>query len=500
MTGAHGRGGRFYVGLGTRFDAGPSEAMTNLGFRAETSQAGFLHHGLGLADLAHVLALTEVGALPPQTAARLARALLDMHETQVADFGYDARDGDAYNSRERVLRERLGTDAGWLSYGRTRREAGRQAFGLACRASLLARHAELETLVGVLVEKAEYHRATWWSDQTYWLPAQVSTLGHYLLSFGFEAARTLPRIRASWERCGLVPLAAGGVAGTRVPVQPLNYQRRLWADTVTTTTRDAMWAVDGLLDLAVIGQHLTLTATRLAEDFMVFATEPFSWVRLDDAHCRASVYLPQKRNPYALTAIRGTHAVVSGRLAGLITSLHTGSAQTDNWIFNYGEVAEVLDLSGLVVSLASEVLARASFDTQRLAQAARDGFADAADLAEQLVLDKGMDYRSAHEAVAERITAAEREGDHHLPSQDSLEDLVEARRGAGGAAAVDLDEALGLLRDDLADRSRWRTVHATRTSEAEEHLLPEARHLAAATSHHTTDANAPAGPTHITEE
>lgn len=468
-------GPKDYLGLGSRLVKGPSGLMTGLGFRAENAQAEFLHDALGQVDLAHVLALAEVGALPPPLLERLVRALLELRETPARIAGYDPRDGDAYNSRERMLRDRLGANAGWLSYGRTRREAGRQAFGLACRTALVARHRDLSAFVAVLAERARAHRRSWWADQTYWLPAQISTLGHYLLSLAFEAARNLDRIETVHARCGLVPLAAGGAAGTRVPIEPALYRKRLGLTEPTTTTRDAMWAVDGLLDLAVTAEHLALTATRLAEDLMVYVSDPFSWVRLDDSHVRSSVHLPQKRNPYALTAIRGTHAIVSGRLGGLITSLHTGSAQTDNWIFNYAEVFESLDLAGRSVTLATEVIGSATFDTDRLAATARDGFADAADRAEMLVAEQGVDYRTAHEQIARQVAGAEASGRRRLPESGDLESLVQRRRGAGGAATADMDDALQRLSGELERHRRWQVRTVATAQRAEQRLLAEAR-------------------------
>lgn len=469
----------FYLGLGSRFEAGPSELMVALGFRSETAQAGLLHQWLGLADLTHVLALTESGSIPPPSAGRLLAALLSLQEQDPATMGYDRRDGDAYNGRERILREMLGADAGWLSLGRTRREAGRQAFGLACRRRLLGAHEDTASLVAVLATLAEQHRHTWWADQTYWLPAQVSSLGHYLLSFGFEAVRHLDRIEAAWQRWSLVPLAAGGVAGTRVPIRPEQYRTRLGLEGPTTTTRDAMWSVDGLVDVAAVSQHLTLTATRLAEDLLVFATEQFGWVRLDDAHCRASVYLPQKRNPYALTSIRGAHGIVSGRLAGVVTSLHTGSAQTDNWIYNYGEVADSLDVARRVVRLLSQVLERADFDRERLAASALDGFTDAADLAERLALGDATDYRHAHELVATRVADAERHGLRRLSDAADLAEMVQARHGAGGAADEDMAAALGELRRRLAQADAWRHGALDSAATAERELIAEAEAAAA---------------------
>ena len=389
-----------YLGLGSRFGSGPSELLVATGFSTETRQASYLHYWLGIADLAHVLALRDSGVLPAGPGRQLLAALLDLLGKDASDGGYDPAYGDAYNSREHLLRAQLGDDAGWLSLGRTRREAGRVSYYLAARKALLELHEAVDGFAATMHGLGLTHVESWWADLTYWQPAQVSSLGHYLLSFGHEAARHLDRIRQAWARCGLVPVAAGGVAGTTVPLSRTATLRRLGLDGPATTSRDAMWSVDGLLDVVFAAQQAALTASRLAEDFLLFATEPFGYLRLHDSHCRASVYLPQKRNPYALSVLRGGCAVVSGRAAGVVAAVGTGSAQTDNWIYNYGETLDAIQLATQMSALIAEVASRASFDTARMADRALDGFTEAADLADRLVAEQ--DTRLPDRALPDR--------------------------------------------------------------------------------------------------
>ncbi|MPY86191.1 MAG: argininosuccinate lyase, partial [Actinophytocola sp.] len=128
--------------------------MIEAGYALELADAPLLHHGLTLADLAHVIALTEAGVLPTAEAAELLATLLDVLATPAEKFPYDPVYGDAYNSRERELERQLGRVAGWLHTGRTRREAGRIAFRLAMRERVLALHAATERFVAALAGEA----------------------------------------------------------------------------------------------------------------------------------------------------------------------------------------------------------------------------------------------------------------------------------------------------------------------------------------------------------
>ncbi|HRD64293.1 MAG TPA: lyase family protein, partial [Nocardioides sp.] len=415
MTGDAANG---YLGLGTRLNSGPSRLLVEAGFATEVRQSRFLHSWIGVADLVHVLALRDAEAIPAEPGRRLLRTLLDMQSHDWAEMPYDPVHGDVYNNREHLLRGLLGDDAGWLHLGRTRREAGRVAFYLAARAGLLDLHDSVTSFASAALAGSREHVDTWWSDLTYLQPAQVSSLGHYLLSFGHEASRQLDRVRRAHDACGNLPVAAGGVAGTTVPVCRASYLERLGVTFPATTSRDAMWGTDILVEVAHVATQAALTVSKLAEDLMIFGSPPFGWVRIHDSHSRASVYLPQKRNPYALSVIRGGTSRLLGRATGVLTSVRTPSAQTDNWIYNYGDVLETVELASSLVSLASEVLARATFDRDRLAAAALDDFTEAPDLAESMVVSSGIDYRTAHEAVARVAEAAHQRGQRRFAAAD----------------------------------------------------------------------------------
>lgn len=480
-----------YLGLGSRLESGPSELLVQTGFSAETGQAGYLHYWLGVADLAHVLALRDAGAVPEESGRRLLAALLSLLEQDAAEAGYDPRHGDAYNSREYLLRDRLGDDAGWLSLGRTRREAGRVSYYLAARAELLALHAAVSGFCDTARRLTLVHAESWWADLTYWQPAQVSTFGHYLLSFGHEASRHLDRIRQAWARCALVPVAAGGVAGTTVPLPRQATLNRLGLDGPPTTSRDAMWSVDGLIDIAHAAQQTALTLSRLAEDLLLFASVPFGYVRLHDSHCRASVYLPQKRNPYALSVVRGGYAVVAGRADGVTAAVGTGSAQTDNWIYSYGETLTTLIFTRRLVELMAEVLSLARFDTARMEALALDGFTEAADIAERMVTEQHIDYRTAHSRVARLAADAESRGGTRLAAGTDPRALVLARTGESSAAPAAVRASARRLRVLLARQRTWRQDAQARSEMALGQLTGQAR--AAAMAGATPPGAAPPG-------
>lgn len=480
-----------YLGLGTRLTSGPSRLLVDSGFRTEIGYAAHLHRWFGAVDMTHVLAQLDAGLIDPTSAAELLGALLDIDQLDATEFPWDPAHGDPYNSREHYLAARLGSVAGRLHFGRTRREAGRCAFWLATRDALLRLHGASADLTAALARRATGLATALWADMTYFQPAQVSSFGHYLLSTAYESARHLDRIRRAREAAAQLPVLAGGVAGTALPLRRESYLDRLGVSVEVTTTRDAMWSTDNLVEAVVAATQAVLTASRLAEDLLVFCSPAFGYVGLHDAHCRASVHLPQKRNPYALTVVRGGANFVIGRATGLLATVRTPSAQSDNWLHTYGELLDTLDLVTRLVSLTAEVVQNMDVRTDRLLERAGAGFTDAAELAEEIAVTTGIDYRSAYQRVGAQATAAEARGEDRFSDRDLKELNLPHRAAEDHSAAVAARAVPGGAAPDEVGRSARRLLR--RSASRHQWNLREQAHRDAAVAGLVAEATARAG-------
>ena len=487
-----------YLGTDGRITSGAAPEMVDAGYRLEISDAPLLHRGLGLADMAHLEALTDLGVIPRATARMILREILDLFDTDPADFPYDARYGDAYNSRERELDRRLGRAAGWLHTGRTRREAGRIAFRIALRAKLLGLHRAAADFTTALTDQAERYADCVWADHTYLQPAQPSTFGHYLGSFAEESTRSLGRISSAFELMNQSPAGAGGVGGSRVPFDRGRLAKTLGFDIPGPHIRDAMWAVDVCADVAMASTQSTITADRFAEDLEIFASPAFGYVELDASLCRASVLLPQKRNPYTLAVIRAGANHLIGAATGVLASGRTPSARTDNWLHTYGDVASMVDRAQSLLRLAGKVAETLVADRMRMGAAAAANFTSAADLAEELVLREGLDYRSAYRAVGravaegiasgeeyftfERVSSALRAvSDRELTWQpDELQQaidplqIVDSRDALGGSGPRAVRAHCADVRERLRVAEAWRVAAERRIQDAESGVVERA--------------------------
>lgn len=402
--------------------AAPAPELVDGAFALETAYAPALHDGLNLADLAHVLDLRQRGVIPEAAAGELLGALLDIDQIPAEDFPYDPADGEPYNSRERVLVARVGTTAGWLHAGRPRREATRIAFRLHLRNRIAGLVSDVAALGHTLADQAAGTTTLLFPDQTYLQQAQPSTVAHYLLSFAYPVLRDGTRLASTLDWVNRSPGGAGCVNGTRLSADRESLASLLGFDGVIANTRDAMWQTDGLIELSATLASVALTQDSLAEDLEIWASTEFDFVNLGESYTRASVLMPQKRNPYALSMIRGASAVVTGRVAGFLTLQKGPSARSDKLIFAYREIPDTLDLAGRILRLSRGVVATLAFNETRMKAALAGGFSQATDLADHLMTACGLDYRTAYRVVG---TAVHRAAAAGLSGVDlRAEDLV----------------------------------------------------------------------------
>jgi argininosuccinate lyase len=452
---------------------GSAPELIDAGYTLEIADAPLVHHCLTLADLAHVLDLWAAGVLPEEPARQLLRLLLDTLDVPAEKFPYDPAHGEAYNSRERYFAGRIGDAAGWLHAGRPRREAMRIAFRLHLRDVLADLVGTAAELAADLAQLAGKHTETWIADQTYLQHAQPSTFGHYAVSFTYPVLRDGRRLADTLAWVDASPGGAGGVNGTALLTDRTRIAQLLGFGSVIEHTRDAMWQTDGLIDALSAAASLLVTQAKLAEDLEIWASPEFGYVTIAEGYSRCSVLMPQKRNPYALTMIRGASGVAIGRLSGLLALTKSPSARSDNLIFAYGEVPRTLAAAVRTTRLTAGVVRTVQVDAQRLWSVLEGSFAQATDLAEHLMLTSRLDYRSAYRVVGHAVRTAADQGLRGV-------DLDAAALDA--AAVAVLGRSLGLDGGSLAKALDPREVVRTRTSRGGAAPAEVARMAAACTA------------------
>jgi len=415
------------LGVGHRLDAPPSGQLV-AAFGSELTYAGVLYEGLSYADLAHAVMLIERGVIPGDPGRQLLEALVALHDGGLASVPLDAKWGDLYNNRDAELQRRLGRGAGWLHAGRARREALTIGWLLHLRVAGVKLLTDALHLVDTIADLAEQHVETLMPDFTYLQHAHPTTLGHYLLGFAYPVLRDAERLERELHYVSCSPAGSASTNGSRLPLERERMRELLGFEALAVHNRDAMWQPDLVIALMALIVSLSTTADRLAEELQIWATAEFDFVDFADEHCRTSVIMPNKKNPYAATFIRGRARELLGNLVSVVATNQTPSGQIDNRNAAYELLPEGLATSSTVLSLLDEVLQRATFNRDRLRKQAEEGGTWGTELADLLMQRERIDSRTAHDIVG-KVVAAQRNNAVELATA-----IAEAFRGSAGRA------------------------------------------------------------------
>jgi argininosuccinate lyase len=239
--------------------------------------------------------------------------------------------------------------------------------------------------------------------------------------------------------------------------------------------RDAMWQADLFIEAASILTTCSINLSRLAEDLQVYSTQEFALVELDDRHARASKIMPQKKNPFALTHIRGVANKMIGLMTTVAASARTPSGQPDNRTLIYGELPDAIQAVDNAAALMAEVLEELTFNAERGLALVASGWVMSTDLAEALVVKGGLDFRKAHYLVAKLASeykdksilqldyqtlmrSAEKEfgqslalTEQQFKSALDVNIAIQARTEPGGTAVDSMNTMIDECRQKLAD-------------------------------------------------
>lgn len=504
MTGSGPGGGELpaYFGQGGRLKKAAHPALVASAYRHECSDAEILLPWLHDADLAHLVALLQAGVVPEPAGGRLMTALLRLRDGE-ARVAVQPALGDLYNSRDAALRELAGDDAGWIHCGRPRREALNLAAVLAARQRMFDLAAAQIGLGRTLLKCAQRHGDVLMTDFTYLHPAHPTTLGHYLLTFFFPMLRDLSRQFAVLGRYNLCCAGSGSSNGSALGIRRETIAELLGFEGIAWHTRDAMWQPDLPLEALSTLSGLMTNLDRMAEEFQIWTTPQFDLVDFDDSLFRASVIMPQKRNPYPMAYVRGVAGWLGGQVASFAALGKTWSGNPDSRIFIYGDLPRAQDKVTGAVALMDALVATLEPKPDNMRRAIAESFGEATDLAEMLMRENALDYRSAHQvvgAVARGLHEGRIEKSAITPSlladyaeavigrrlsvnaaalERALDpaSIVAARDGAGGASADNLSRMIERGGSELDARQAELESLVARCREAEKQLLSTCRKL-----------------------
>ncbi|MFA5969614.1 MAG: argininosuccinate lyase [Sphingomonas sp.] len=408
-----------------------------------------------------------------------ARGIVDLGDAESISAGLDAVAADyaaggvaedlvledIHMQTEARLAEKIGAVAGRLHTARSRNDQVATDFKLWVRDAIDQVDAALGAFQDALIARADDHVESVMPGFTHLQSAQPVTLGHHLMAYHEMIARDRSRFRDARVRLNQCPLGSAALAGTGFPIDREMTAGILGFEEPTRNSLDGVSDRDFALDYLMAATQCALHLSRLAEEFILWASQPFGFVSLSDQWSTGSSIMPQKRNPDAAELVRGH----SGRIAGCMVALTMTMkglplAYSKDMQDDKPPVFEAHDLLGLSIAAMTGMAETAVFRTERMRGAAEAGFATATDLADWLVREGGIPFREAHHITGRAVRRAEELGValDKLPLADlqaidaridervygvlSVDASVASRTSLGGTAPVRVRAAIQAAR------------------------------------------------------
>ncbi len=402
--------------------------------------------------------------------------------TRCAALTYDGSCEDLFFFIERLIRQSCGDDvAGRLHTARSRNDIDMTMYRIRQREFIAQLAIRVLDLRDALVVLADRHRETVFAAHTHTQPAQPSTIAHYLMAVVEQLERDTARLLAAYDSTNKSPLGACAITGTGFNIDRDKTSTLLGFSGPTGNTYGSIATVDYLLESAAATSILVVGLGRVLQDFLLWCTMEFGYLRLSEGFVQSSSIMPQKRNPVALEHARAIGSKAVGQAQAIVTAVHNTP---------FGDIVDTEDdLQPLVASmfrdatrtltLVAAAMRGADFNVDRLASRAGEGGTTLTELADSLVREEDLPFRTAHGIAALLLKARTEDPSASLSdalakaskallgrsldySDDLLETVmsplhfVQVRRTLGGPAPEETARAVAASRRMLeSDGEAW---------------------------------------------
>jgi argininosuccinate lyase len=375
---------------------------------------------------------------------------------------------DIHMVTETRLKELVGEPAARLHTARSRNDQVATDFRLWVREAVALTDAALKAFQTALVERASEHSDSIMPGFTHLQVAQPVTLGHHLMAYFEMAKRDRSRFADCRARLNQSPLGAAALAGTSFPIDRAATAAALGFDAPMANSLDAVSDRDFALEFLTCAAQTALHLSRLAEEMILWASQPYGFITLPDAWSTGSSIMPQKRNPDAAELVRGHAGRIMGCMSGLMVTMKgLPLAYSKDMQDDKPPVFEAYDLLALSIAAMTGMVANVTFNTDRMREVAASGFSTATDLADWLVREHGMPFREAHHVTGSVVKACEARGMglEEITADDlaqispalagskmpdlSVDGSVASRTSTGGTAPVRIKEAIAAAKKEL---------------------------------------------------
>jgi argininosuccinate lyase len=457
---------------GGRFGQDPAEALVAL------SASVHFDWRLATYDLAgsraHARALHRVALLTDEELGEMLRAI-DALEADVRSgrFTPTVADEDCHTALERGLLELLGPLAGKLRAGRSRNDQIATLLRMYLRDQARVIGGLLVDLQSALVEQAERHLGVAMPGRTHLQHAQPVLFAHHMLAHVHALSRDADRLRDWDRRSAASPYGSGALAGSTLGLDPDAVAAELGFERSVANSIDGTASRDFVAEFAFVMAMIGIDVSRIAEEVILWSTQEFGFVTLDDAYATGSSIMPQKKNPDIAELARGKAGRLVGNVTGLLATLKALPLAYNRDLQEDKEpVFDSIDTLTVLLPAFTGMVATMRVNADRMEFLAPQGFSLATDIAEWLVRG-GVAFRDAHDIAGAAVRYCESRGIGLEELSDaalseisprltpevrdvlSVHGAIEARSGRGGTASSRVNEQLRELQTDIEAQAVW---------------------------------------------
>lgn len=355
-------------------------------------------------SIAHAKMLGKQGIIPKEDSELIIKTLGEIKEdieNGNVEFEIDAE--DIHMNIETILISRIGDAGKKLHTGRSRNDQ------VALDVRMYLRHetdeisAMLKELRGILLGIAERNIDTIMPGYTHLQKAQPITLAHHIMAYYEMFRRDGERLNDCRGRINVMPLGSGALAGTTYPLDREFVAEQLGFDGVTRNSLDGVSDRDFVCELAFDLSMIMTHLSRFSEEIILWSSNEFGFIELDDAYSTGSSIMPQKKNPDVAELVRGKSGRVYGSLMGLLTMMKgLPLAYNKDMQEDKEQIFDAVDTVKMCLPVFGRMLDTMTVRRDRMLNGAKGGFTNATDVADYLV-KHGLPFRDAHGVVGRMV-------------------------------------------------------------------------------------------------
>ena len=371
-----------------------------------------------LGSCAHAAMLGKQGIIPKEDSDLIIKTLKEiLSDIEDGNVTFDEKAEDIHMNIETILISRIGDVGKRLHTGRSRNDQVALDIRMYLKEQIVDIKALVKELVTVLNNIAERNIKTVMPGYTHLQNAQPVTLAHHVLAYVEMFKRDYSRLEDTYKRTNVMPLGSGALAATTYPLDREFVKEQLGFDAITLDSMDGVSDRDFVIELLSALSMIMMHLSRFCEEIIIWNSQQYKFVEMDDAYSTGSSIMPQKKNPDMAELIRGKTGRVYGHLMAMLTVMKgIPLAYNKDMQEDKEGVFDAVDTLKMCLPVFTRMVDTMTINKDNMRNAARKGFMNATDAADWLV-KQGVPFRDAHAIIGQLVL-------YSINNNKNLDDLT----------------------------------------------------------------------------